>query len=144
MIYLLDTNTCIVYLRGRNLGVIRRMAALSPRDVAVCSIVKMELFHGAMLSRDPTRTLRVQQAFLAQFVSLPFDDEAALICGRIRGQLTAQGSPIDPYDAQIAAGTYPCAKGNAIAHSLTLVTHNTREFSRVEDLQWEDWESEEN
>lgn len=136
MIYLLDTNTCIVYLRGRNLGVIRRMAALSPRDVAVCSIVKTELFHGAMLSRDPTRTLRVQQAFLAQFVSLPFDDEAALICGRIRGQLTAQGSPIGPYDAQIAA--------IAIAHSLTLVTHNTREFSRVEDLRWEDWESEEN
>jgi hypothetical protein len=27
----------------------------------------------------------------------------------------------------------------AIAHNLTLVTHNTREFERVEGLQLEDW-----
>mgnify|MGYP002781232803 FL=1 len=79
--------------------------------------------------------LRIQQTFLAQFVSLPFDDQAAAICGRIRGQLAAQGTPIGPYDVQIAA--------IAIAHQLILVTHNSREFSRVEDLPIEDWEVEE-
>ncbi|MBW4578653.1 MAG: type II toxin-antitoxin system VapC family toxin [Tildeniella nuda ZEHNDER 1965/U140] len=134
MIYLLDTNACIVYLRGQNAGLIRRLAALPPSDIALCSIVKTELFYGAMLSRDPTRSLRIQQAFVAQFVSLPFDDQVALICGRIRGQLATQGIPIGPYDVQIAA--------IAIAHHLTLVTHNTREFSRVEALQMEDWELE--
>jgi hypothetical protein len=56
-----------------------------------------------MLSRDPTRTLRIQQTFLNQFVSLPFDDQAAAICGRIRGQLATQGIPIGPYDVQISA-----------------------------------------
>jgi len=38
---------------------------------------------------------------------------------------------IGPYDLMIAA----------LAHNLTLVTHNVREFSRVEGLQIEDWET---
>ncbi len=89
--------------------------------------------YGAMRSNNSTRTLRVQQAFLVQFQSLPFDDQAGLIHGRIRAQLTAAGTPIGPYDLQIAA--------IALANNLTLVTHNTREFRRVEGLQIEDWEA---
>lgn len=132
MKYLLDTNTCIKYLKG-NPGVIRRLSSLPPSDIAVCSVVKAELMYGAMRSIDPTRTGRIQQAFLIQFQSLPFDDQAGLIHGRIRAQLTAAGTPIGPYDLQIAA--------IALVNNLTLVTHNTREFSRVEGLQIEDWEA---
>ena len=132
MKYLLDTNTCIRYLKG-DLGIVRRLLLLPPSDIAVCSIVKAELFYGSMRSNDPTQTLRVQQRFLAQFVSLPFDDQGGLIHGRIRAQLDALGTPIGPYDLQIAA--------IALANNLTLVTHNIREFSRVEGLQIEDWEA---
>lgn len=74
----------------------------------------------------------MQQEFLNRFVSLPFDDEATLVYGRIRAQLAALGTPIGPYDLQIAA--------IAIAHNLILVTHNTAEFSRVDELLIEDWE----
>ena len=87
-----------------------------------------------MQSNDPTRTLRVQQRFLAQFVSLPFDDQASMIHGRIRAQLASAGTPIGPYDLQIAA--------IALGNNLTLVTHNIREFRRVEGLGCEDWEAE--
>lgn len=132
MIYLLDSNCCIRYLKG-NPGVIHRLSSLPPSDIAVCSVVKAELFYGAMRSNDPTRTGRVQQRFLEQFVSLPFDDQAGLIHGRIRAHIAALGTPIGPYDLQIAA--------IALANNLTLVTHNTREFSRVEGLQIEDWEA---
>lgn len=132
MKHLLDTNTCIKYLKG-NPGVIRRLSSLPPSDIAVSSVVKAELMYGAMRSNNSTRTLRVQQAFLVQFQSLPFDDQAGLIHGRIRAQLTAAGTPIGPYDLQIAA--------IALANNLTLVTHNTREFRRVEGLQIEDWEA---
>nr|WP_233258286.1 PIN domain-containing protein [[Phormidium] sp. ETS-05] len=59
---------------------------------------------------------------------------AANLFGRIRSQLESQGTPIGSYDLQIAA--------IALAHNLTLVTHNSREFSRVEGLRWEDWETE--
>ena len=43
-----------------------------------------------------------------------------------------QGTPIGPYDLQIAA--------IALVNDLTLVTHNVREVVRVEGLRVEDWE----
>ncbi len=81
---------------------------------------------------NPQITLARQQQFLTLFVSLPFDDVTALTYGRIRAELAANGTPIGPNDFQIAA--------IALTHSLTLVTHNTREFSRVSGLVIEDWE----
>ncbi|VXD18980.1 tRNA(fMet)-specific endonuclease VapC [Planktothrix serta PCC 8927] len=132
MIYLLDTNVCIIYLNRRNSGVQQHLERLSPSDVAVCSVVKAELFYGAMRSSNPTRTLALQEAFLIQFVSLPFDDAAASIFGRIRAELAALGTPIGPYDLQIAA--------IALANNLVLVTHNISEFGRVQGLRIEDWE----
>lgn len=132
MIYLLDTNACIAYLRNTNQVIVRKLATTPASDVAVCSIVKAELFYGAMRSNDLTRTFRVQQRFLEQFVSLPFDDQASLIHGRIRAQLAHAGTPIGPYDLQIAA--------IAVANDLTLVTNNTDEFRRVEGLEFEDWQ----
>lgn len=135
MNYLLDTNVCIVYLRGRNLNLRQRLEAIAAPEISVCSIVKAELCFGAMKSADPGRNFALQQAFLAQFVSLPFDDLAATTFGVIRSQLEANGTPIGAYDLQIAA--------IAVANNLTLVTHNTREFGRVDGLQVEDWEVEE-
>ncbi|MBD2596531.1 type II toxin-antitoxin system VapC family toxin [Nostoc spongiaeforme FACHB-130] len=134
MIYLLDTNACIVYLNRPKSGVRQRLTMLSPQDVAVCSVVKGELLYGAMRSNNPVRTLALQEAFLNNFISLPFDDAAATIFGTIRAELAANGTPIGPYDLQIAA--------IAIANNLILVTHNVREFSRVNGLQIEDWEQE--
>ena len=132
MIYLLDTNACIHHLKFADSPVTRKLATHLP-ETAVCSVTKAELFYGAMRSNNPTKAIRQQQEFLELFVSLPFDDEAAQICGRIRAQLSSQGTPIGPYDLQIAA--------IALAHDLTLVTHNVREFNRVQDLKIEDWQS---
>ena len=67
-----------------------------------------------------------------QFVSLPFDDRAAEEYGKVRAHLTALGTPIGPNDLMIAA--------IALANQLTLVTHNTAEFSRVPGLTLEDWQ----
>jgi len=53
--------------------------------------------------------------------------------GRIRAFLAINGTPIGPYDLQIAA--------IALANNLTVVTHNIREFSRVPQLNLEDWEA---
>jgi tRNA(fMet)-specific endonuclease VapC len=133
VIYLLDTNVCIRYLNGRSAGVLRRLQTLQPVDVAVCSVVKAELFYGAQRSRDPARSLAVQQQFLQPYRSLPFDDAAAEIAGSLRAQLAARGAPIGPYDLQIAA--------IALANQCTLVTHNLGEFGRIPNLSIEDWEA---
>jgi tRNA(fMet)-specific endonuclease VapC len=134
MKYLLDTNVCIVYLKGRNLNLKLRLDAISVEEIAVCSVVKAELCYGAMKSANSERNFALQQAFLNQFVSLPFDDLAATTFGTVRAQLEVRGTPIGAYDLQIAA--------IAPANNLTLITHNTREFEHVDGLQIEDWEVE--
>jgi tRNA(fMet)-specific endonuclease VapC len=103
MRYLLDTNVCVMYLNGRSSSVRDRLLATPAEDMVVCSVVKAELFYGAFRSNNPQRTLERQQAFLSQFVSLPFQDEAALLAGRIRAKLAKAGMPIGSYDLQIAA-----------------------------------------
>ncbi|WP_236738986.1 PIN domain-containing protein, partial [[Phormidium ambiguum] IAM M-71] len=82
-------------------------------------------------SQQETNLAKLARLF-NQFLILPFDERSAKIAGRIRAQLAALGTPIGPYDLQIAA--------IALANNLILVTHNTSEFSRVEGLQIEDWE----
>lgn len=130
--YLLDTNACIRYITGRSVPLRNKIMATPARLIAVCSIVKAEMFYGSMKSRDPQKSLTKQQEFLDLFYSLPFDDEAALIFGAIRADLAAKGTPIGAYDMQIAA--------IALANDLTLITHNTKEFGRIENLKIEDWE----
>jgi len=132
MTYLLDTNVCIDYLRGKAVGVRKRMETLAPGDIVLCSIVKAELFYGAMKSADPPMALAKQQPFVSQFVSLPFDDSAAEEYGRLRALLQKQGNLIGPNDLLIAS--------IALANKVTLVTHNTQEFGRIPGLQMEDWQ----
>lgn len=132
MAYLLDTNTCIRYLTGRSINIRSRLQATPKQEIVVCSVVKAELFYGAMKSAAPQPTLAKQLRFLNNFISLPFDDAAAEVYGRERARLAKLGTPVGPNDLFIAA--------IAIANQLILVTHNTREFSRVAGLQIEDWE----
>ena len=132
MRYLLDTNTCIRHLNQRSASIIRKMSSLSPSEIAVCSIVKAELFTGSSKSLSPQQTLAKQQTFLSKFVSLPFDDNAAVTYGSVRAALEKLGMPIGPLDIMIAA--------IALTHNLILVTHNTAEFSRIPNLTIEDWE----
>ena len=133
MTYLLDTNMCIAYLRQRASPVRARLAAQSPTAIALCSVVKAELYHGAHKSAQPEQGLARLATFFSAFASLPFDDRAAEVLGTLRAQLERQGASLGPYDLMIAA--------IAVVHDLTLVTHNTREFSRIEGLRIEDWES---
>ena len=74
MIYLLDTNACIVYLKGSNIKLKQRLESHNPRDIVVCSVVKAELFYGAKKSKKSQQNLIQQRIFLNRFISLPFDD----------------------------------------------------------------------
>ena len=132
MIYLLDTNTCIRYINRYSESIVNRLQHLSPDDIALCDIVKFELYYGAYNSSRIESNLEILREFFQEFTSLPFDGQAAAICGYLRSHLKAKGTPIGAYDLQIAA--------IALANNLTLVTHNIREFKRVEGLQLEDWE----
>jgi tRNA(fMet)-specific endonuclease VapC len=131
--YLLDTNICIAYLNGRSPRVRAKMAACSNEDIAVCSVVKGELYFGAAQSTDPVKTRARQDSFLRRFVSLPFDDLAADVYGSIRAALTRNGQLIGPNDLLIAS--------IAAANQVALVTNNVYEFCRVPNLKVENWEA---
>ena len=133
MTYLLDTNACIRFLNGRVPRLRERVIRCSPQEIAVCSIVKAELFYGAMRSRNPAETLAKQREFVDQFECFPFDDSAAEVYGRIRASLEASGRPIGPNDLLIAS--------IAVARGVVLVTANTREFARIGELIIEDWDA---
>ncbi|ELS02445.1 putative nucleic acid-binding protein [Xenococcus sp. PCC 7305] len=132
MIYLLDTNTCIQYLNGRSSLIIDKLKTQKPSDIVLCDIVKLELYYGAYKSERKDQNLQVLSEFFQEFDSLYFGVKAAQKAGEIRAKLATLGTPIGPYDLQIAA--------IAIVHNLILVTHNIDEFSRVEGLSYEDWE----
>jgi tRNA(fMet)-specific endonuclease VapC len=133
MKYLLDTNACIIYLKFPQSNVRKKLEQTAVSDVVVCSVVKAELFYGAMKSQNPVKTLAEQRLFLDQFQSLPFDDDTALVFGEIYADLAKKGTPIGAYDIQIAA--------IALVNNVTLITHNTAEFIRTPKLQLEDWET---
>jgi len=132
MTYLLDANTCINYLNGRSEPIRRQIESLRPDNLALCSVVKAELLYGAAKSGRSAENVAKLRRFFARFASLPFDDAAAEVYGRIRARLERAGSPIGPNDLLIAA--------IALAHQRTLVTHNQDEFGRIEELDLEDWE----
>lgn len=131
--WLLDTNVCIRLLNERHPGIERNFRQHSPSDIALCSIVKAELFFGARHSQRVDANLQRLKQFFAPLASLPFDDRCAEEYGLIREDLTIQGKIIGPNNLLIAAV--------ARAHDATLVTHNIKEFSRIPAIRMEDWET---
>ncbi len=130
---LLDTNTCIGYLKG-HVAIWQKFSPLPRAKVMLCDIVKLELYYGAYKSASQEKNLAVLKKFFREFESLPFNELAVIKCAQLRAHLAIKGTPIGPYDLQIAA--------IALVNNLVLVTHNTREFSRVAGLRMEDWEVE--
>ena len=128
MKYLPDTNTLIAILKG-NPKLLERLKRHASSDFGMSSIVQHELLFGAYKSERVERNVALVEAF--QFEVLAFDPEDAAEAAKIRAHLAESGTPIGPYDALIA--------GQARARGLTVVTHNTREFTRVPGLQVEDW-----
>ena len=132
--YLLDTNACIAVINGKPEPVRMRLRKEFDAEarVFVSSIVAFELWYGVAKSARPAANAQVLTTFFAGPIhQLAFDDEDARIAGAVRASLEAAGKAIGAYDLLIA--------GQAVRHKLTLVTANSREFSRVKGLDWEDW-----
>lgn len=134
MKYLLDTNVCIGLLNRRPIQISVRLqqAWANGATIFLSCIVLHELFYGAAKSAHRRANSDAILRLLEEtFEVLPFDLEAARVSGEIRTLLELKGQRIGEYDTLIA--------GQALALGLTLVTANTREFSRVEGLKIVDW-----
>jgi tRNA(fMet)-specific endonuclease VapC len=125
--YVLDSDTVIDSLRGHR-SVQERLESISPDDVAVSAMTVSELRFGA-IGPSSERRMTETAAFLSQVAVLPFTLSEALIHAEIR--LALRNNPIGFADMIIAA--------TALSVPAILVTSNTREFSRVPNLQIESW-----
>lgn len=134
MKYMLDTNICIYAIKHKPPEVIKNFLSHDPDDLCISSITYAELMHGVEKSMAIEKNRVAITMFLSPISILDFDVYAAEEYGRIRADLERKGTPIGPMDMLIAA--------HAKSEDLILVTNNTREFERVNDLTVEDWTKE--
>lgn len=129
--HLLDSDTSIRLMKYQPSHVAKLVQLRAP-EVFISSITYHELHYGALHSGNPQRHLKALKTLTDTIAVLPFTTSSATLSGEVRETLAARGTPIGPLDTLIA--------GHALEHQLTLVTGNTREFSRVEGLPLENWD----
>ena len=132
MIFLPDTNAWIRFVNTGDSSVKDRFLSIDPEAIKVCSVVKAELYYGAVKSSRSAENIALLDGLFMNIESFPFDDSSARRYAQIRAVLDRQGTPIGPHDLMIAA--------IALVRDAVVVTHNTKEFSRVEGLRIEEWE----
>ena len=128
--YLLDTNTLIYFFKGMG-EVSKNLFSYSPKDIFIPSIVIYELEVGIAKSSNPKKRKEQLNLLLEQIQIVNFCKKEAKESAKICATLEKLGTPIGPMDILIA--------GCANANNLTLVTNNTKEFERVDDLKIVDW-----
>ena len=128
--YLLDTNIISDMIRSPDGLAANRIERVGPKEIFTSIIVAAELRYGCAKKGSPKLLTRVE-GLLETMSVLPLDIPADSEYGRLRADLEAAGQPIGMNDLLIAA--------HAKALGLTLVTDNTREFSRIRGLKLENW-----
>jgi tRNA(fMet)-specific endonuclease VapC len=128
--YLLDTDT-LIYVFKRAGNCLAWLVAQNDSDIAISSINLFELEYGMGKSDNRIKMDSYVATLCRRYAVLDFDRAASQQAGVIRALLDIRGTPIGPYDIQMA--------GIALSKNLIIVTRNTREFVRVPGLQVENW-----
>jgi len=128
--WMLDTDTCIAVIKKHPVA-LKKLSGKSIGQVGLSSITLGELAFGADKSSRPKDAHEALREFLLALEIAAFDDQSAMTYGEVRASLARGGKPIGPLDTLIGS--------HARSLDVILVTHNTREFARIEDLRLEDW-----
>jgi len=128
---MLDTNICIYIIKRKPLNVLERFKQTEISQIGISAITLSELSYGVSKSSKPAQNQMALAQFIAPIEILPYDDNAAQYYGNIRTLLEKQGTTIGSLDMLIAA--------HALSVACTLVTNNTKEFSRIPNLKIENW-----
>ena len=131
MKFMLDTNICIYIIKRKPLNVIDRFKQTKISQIGVSAITFSELSYGVSKSSKPVQNQMALAQFIAPLEILPYGDDAAQYYGNLRTQLEKQGTTMGSLDMLIAA--------HALSTACTLVTNNTKEFSRIPNLKIENW-----
>ena len=130
MKYLLDTDTCVFWLKG-NEHIEQKVLAVGIDNVALSFINVSELFYGAYKSQRVEANLTMVRRLTTQLHVVESDETISEMFGELKATLESAGTIIDDADLYIAA----CA----VVHGLTLVTNNTKHFKRIKGLKLQNW-----
>lgn len=130
MQYLLDTSTCVFYLRGK-LDLASIIREKGRKNFFISEITVVELRFGAENSDNPEKAHKAVDDFVNGLSIIP-------IIGSIKRyakekvRLRKMGKPInDEFDLLIGV--------TSVENNLVLVTDNVKDFERLEDIQIENW-----
>lgn len=126
---MLDTDTVSFALRGKG-EVGERLLERAPSELCISAVTLAELRYGA----DHRRSKKLHaliDSFVRSVSVAPFDAAAATAFGVLAAQLVGAGTPIGQLDTMIAA--------HALSLSVTLVTNNTKHYSKVPNLRIDNW-----
>ena len=129
--YMLDTDTCSYIMKRSSEALMKRMQRVAVDDVCISVITKSEILYGVEISPRRQQTIIAVEAFLPYVDVLDFPEHASSHYAEIRAHLKRTGQMIGSNDLFIAA--------HARSLGLTLITNNTREFSRIPKLSFENW-----
>jgi tRNA(fMet)-specific endonuclease VapC len=127
--YMLDADTVSCALRGRG-QVGARLLEHQPSELCISAITLAELDFGAEAKRS-RKIRRAIRSFTKDVAAVPFDAVSAERFAVVAAALSTRGQPVGLYDTLVAA--------QALALGATIVTNNTRHFSRVPGLAVENW-----
>ena len=131
MLYMLDTNICSYIIRNKPHSIREKLQEVEANHtIALSSIVVSELLYGAR-KKDSPKLMKIVSIFIDNFIIYDYSKVSAQSYGNIRTDLEKKGKIIGANDLLIAS--------HALSLGAILVTNNTREFERVEELVLEDW-----
>ncbi len=129
MSYLLDTNVIIFFFKGK-FGIDERIARVDIANCYISEITLAELRYGAYASSNPEKHLLQVDQLIENLAVLPITT-AIDSFAKEKSRLRKIGNLIDDFDLLIGC--------TAIINEMTLVTNNTKHFTRLTDLKIEDW-----
>ncbi|OUL31568.1 type II toxin-antitoxin system VapC family toxin [Nostoc sp. 106C] len=130
MTYLLDTDTCIYWIKDIN-SVRTKIRQIGWEQIYICSITVAELYFGAYNSQRVVENLARAEDFIQNLPVVPLTTPALKKFGELKAELRRLGQPITEFDLLIASV--------ALTGNYILVTNNTRHYSRITRLQLENW-----
>lgn len=131
---MLDACICCFIMRENPVYLLEKLQSVVNKQhrVVISAITYQEMQFGLLGKKAKPKHAVLVSEFLKRIDGiLPWDKEAVDATTEVKRQLMAKGTPIGNNDTAIA--------GHAIATNCLLVTNNTREFSRVDGLKYEDW-----
>lgn len=127
--YLLDTCIVIPLFKGR-FQLQEKACAVGLENCFLSDLVIAEMLVGVYKTKHPNEVMAIEYA-RKTFTCVPVTEDILDRYARIRAEMETEGIRIDSLDLLLAA--------TAMEKGFTLVTHNTRHFSRIPNLMLEDW-----